>query len=56
MKKSKSNAIKGFNAVDFVRKTRRQINKDTQNMNFEEIKKYFEQRKLQQRKQLKIKN
>jgi hypothetical protein len=39
-------AIKGFKAVVFMRETRRQINKETQGMGFEELKKYFEARQM----------
>jgi hypothetical protein len=46
MKKGKSDAIKGFKAVEFMRKVRRQINEDTRDMNFEELKEYFEIRRL----------
>ena len=42
MKTNKTTALEGFKAVDFVRKVRSQINKETQNMTFFELKKYFE--------------
>lgn len=39
------NTIEGFKAVDFMRKTRDKISKEIANMSFEEIKKYFENRR-----------
>jgi hypothetical protein len=45
MKKNKSEAIKGFKAVEYMRKVRRQINEETQGMGFEELKQYFEDKK-----------
>ncbi|MDR1887669.1 MAG: hypothetical protein LBQ70_07135 [Prevotellaceae bacterium] len=45
MKTGKSEAIQGFKAVEFMRKVRKQINEDTRDMNFEELKKYFEIRR-----------
>ena len=45
MKKSKSEAVKGFKAVEFMRNVRSQINKETQGMNFEDLRKYFEDRR-----------
>lgn len=47
MKKSKENIIENFNAVKFMRDVRDKISSDIQNMNFEELKKYFENRRLQ---------
>ncbi|MDT3738896.1 MAG: hypothetical protein RO257_05280 [Candidatus Kapabacteria bacterium] len=46
MKKSKENIIENFNAVKFMRDVRDKISSDIQNMNFEELKKYFENRRL----------
>jgi hypothetical protein len=43
--KNKDHIIKGFKAVKFMRKVRDQISKDIKDMNFEEIKTYFEQRR-----------
>lgn len=37
---------KDFDAVKFMRKTRDKISAETQNMDFAELKKYFEQRRL----------
>ncbi|GHT30755.1 hypothetical protein FACS189432_09740 [Bacteroidia bacterium] len=44
MKKKKSEAIKGFKAVDFMREARNRIDRETQGMGFEELKKYFDNR------------
>jgi hypothetical protein len=38
--------IRGYNAVKFMRNTRDKISSETQNMNFEQLKKYFEERRL----------
>ncbi len=43
--KTNTNIIKGFKAVDFMRKTRDEISKEIQDMSFEEIKQYFKERK-----------
>jgi hypothetical protein len=45
MKESKSTAIEGFKAVEFVREVRRQIDKETEGMGFEELKEYFKNRR-----------
>jgi hypothetical protein len=37
--------IKGFKAVNFMREERDKISMDTKDMNFEEIKKYLEERR-----------
>ncbi len=44
--KTKEKVKKEFDAVKFMRETRDKISIETQNMNFEEIKKYFEERRL----------
>lgn len=44
--KTKEVAKKEFDAVKFMRETRDKISLDIQNMNFEELKKYYEQRRL----------
>ena len=44
--KTKESIKKEFDAVKFMRDTRDKISLETQNMNFEELKKYFEQRRL----------
>ncbi|MEX0813767.1 MAG: hypothetical protein WD048_16235 [Chitinophagales bacterium] len=44
--KNKEDIIKGFKAVDFMRKVRDKISRDIKDMSFEEMKKYFEERKL----------
>jgi len=44
--KTNSPAIKGFKAVDFMRQVRDKISIDIQDMNFEEIQKYMETRRL----------
>ncbi|MBK7224269.1 MAG: hypothetical protein WAS56_09570 [Saprospiraceae bacterium] len=38
--------IKDFKAVEFMREVRDKISEDIKEMNFEQIKKYFEERKL----------
>jgi hypothetical protein len=45
--KNKDKIIKDFKAVKFMREIRDKISYDTQDMNFEQLKKYFEERKLQ---------
>jgi hypothetical protein len=45
MKKNKETTIKGFKAVKFMREVRDQISNDIKDMTFEEIKKYFEERR-----------
>ena len=44
--KTNDNIIKGFKSVDFMRQVRDQISKDVQNMNFNEIQNYFQERRL----------
>ena len=44
--KSKEITKKEFDAVKFMRETRDKISLETQNMNFEELKKYYQQRRL----------
>jgi len=45
--KTNSTAIKGFKAVDFMREVRDKISMDIKDMNFEEIQKYMETRRLE---------
>ncbi len=44
--KTKEIVKKDFDAVKFMRNTRDKISLETQNMNFEQLKKYFEERRL----------
>lgn len=44
--KNKDKIIKGFKAVKFVREVRDKISNDLKDMNFEQLKEYFEERKL----------
>jgi hypothetical protein len=44
--KTKEKTIKGFKAVKFMREVRDQISNEIQDMNFEELKKYYEERRL----------
>jgi hypothetical protein len=44
--KTKEIAKKEFDAVKFMRETRDKISLEIQNMNFEDLKKYYEQRRL----------
>ena len=44
--KTKEIEKKEFDAVKFMRETRDKISLDIQNMNFEELKKYYEKRRL----------
>ena len=44
--KTKNKTEKDFDAVKFMRETRDKISIETMNMNFEELKKYFELRRL----------
>jgi hypothetical protein len=44
--KTKAIIKKDFDAVKFMRDTRDKISLETQNMNFEQLKKYFEERRL----------
>ena len=43
--KNKENIIKEFKAVKFMREVRDRISNDIKDMTFEEIKKYFEDRR-----------
>jgi hypothetical protein len=43
---TKEIVVKDFDAVKFMRETRDKISLDIQNMNFEELKYYYEQRRL----------
>ncbi len=43
---NKEKIIKDFKAVKFMREVRDKISEDIKEMNFEELKKYFEERKL----------
>ena len=47
--KTNNDAIKGFKSVDFMRQIRNQISKDIQNMNFNEIQNYFQERRLRRK-------
>lgn len=49
--KTKEIIKKEFDAVKFMRETRDKISAETQNMNFKELKKYFEERRLKLTKQ-----
>lgn len=44
--KNKDKIIENFKAVKFMREVRDKINEDIKEMNFEQLKKYFEERKL----------
>lgn len=44
--KNKEKIIENFKAVKFMREVRDKINEDIKEMNFEQLKKYFEERKL----------
>jgi hypothetical protein len=44
--KKNDEIIEGFKAVEFMRRERSQINNEIQGMNFEELQKYFEQRRI----------
>jgi hypothetical protein len=44
--KNKNKIIKDFKAVKFVREVRDKISNDVKDMNFEQLKEYFEDRKL----------
>jgi hypothetical protein len=46
MSNTKEKAIKGFKAVSFMREVRDQISNEIKDMNFEELKKYYEERRL----------
>ena len=43
---TKKEKQKEFDAVEFMRQVRDSISKETKGMNFEELKNYFEQRRL----------
>jgi hypothetical protein len=44
--KNKNKIIKDFKALKFVREVRDKISNDVKDMNFEQLKEYFEERKL----------
>jgi hypothetical protein len=44
--KTKEIIKKDFDAVKFMRETRDKISLEIQNMNFEQLKKYYEERRL----------
>jgi hypothetical protein len=44
--KTKEKAIKGFKAVKFMREVRDQISIEIKDMNFDELKKYYEERRV----------
>ena len=44
--KTKETVKKEFDAVKFMRETRDKISLEIQNMNFEELKKYYAERRL----------
>jgi hypothetical protein len=44
--KTKETIKQDFDAVKFMRETRDKISLDIQNMNFEQLKKYYEERRL----------
>ncbi len=44
--KPKEKAIKGFKAVHFMREVRDQISTEIKDMNFSELKKYYDERRL----------
>ena len=44
--KTKEKAIKGFKAVNFMREVRDQISNEIKDMNFAELKKYYEERRV----------
>jgi hypothetical protein len=44
--KNKNKIIKDFKAVKFVREVREKISNDVKDMNFEQLKEYFEELKL----------
>jgi hypothetical protein len=48
--KIKQTIKKEFDAVKFMRETRDKISLEVQNMNFEELKKYYEQRRINLKK------
>ncbi len=46
MSKTKEKAIKGFKVVKFMREVRDQISIEIKDMNFDELKKYYEERRV----------
>lgn len=44
--KTKEKAIKGFKAVSYMREVRDQISIEIKDMNFAELQKYYEERRL----------
>jgi hypothetical protein len=44
--KTKEKTIKGFKAVSFMREVRDQISVEIKDMNFAELKRYYEERRL----------
>jgi hypothetical protein len=50
METKEKKIIKDFKAVKFMREVRDKISTDIKDMNFEQIKKYFEKRKLEKAK------
>jgi hypothetical protein len=44
--KKKTEISEGFKAVEFMRKERNRISNEIQGMNFKELQKYFEQRRI----------
>ena len=53
--KTKEKAIKGFKAVAFMREVRDQISSEIKDMNYTELKKYYEERRLKLEAKLKAK-
>jgi hypothetical protein len=51
--KTKEKAIKGFKAVNFMREVRDQISLEIKDMNFQELKKYYAERRLKLAKNVK---
>jgi hypothetical protein len=45
MKTSETSTIEGFHAAEFMRQERNRIGRETQGMNFAELKKYFDSRR-----------
>ncbi len=44
--KTKEKPIQGFKAVNFMREVRDQISNEIKDMNFEELRKYYKERRL----------
>jgi hypothetical protein len=44
--KTNEKTIKGFKAVNFMREVRDQISSEIKDMNFAELKKYYEERRM----------